>query len=507
MTVYLLAHDLGTSGNKATLFTTEGLLVKSCVHSYGTDFFNNTWAEQDANDWWQAVCASTQEILRGMDPKAIAVVSFSGQMMGCLCVDRKGNPLRKSIIWADMRAEAQAARIREQIDEKAFYRITGHKISPSYSIEKLMWVREHEPEIYARTDKMLQAKEFILFKLTGEFVTEYSDAGGTEVFDLNILDWSPELLAMSGIDQAKLPNVYPSTHIAGEVHRKAAEETGLAVGTPVVCGGGDGICAAVGSGCTRPGTAFNYIGSSSWISLTTETPIFDEELRTFNWAHIVPGYYTPCGAMQSAGGSYSWLKNELADQEKVEASQKGISPYAIINELVEKAPAGSNGLLFLPYLLGERSPRWNSNARGAFIGLKMQHRRADVFRSVLEGVTFNLGAILDIFKKFEAVPEMVVIGGGAQGAVWRQMMADIFEIPILKPAMLEEATSMGAAITGGVGVGLFPNFDIVDRFLNIQERTLPIERNMMIYRQMKPIFESAYESLLSVYDQLAILQV
>ncbi|MBN2048293.1 MAG: hypothetical protein JW750_10660, partial [Anaerolineaceae bacterium] len=310
---------------------------------------------------------------------------------------------------------------------------------------------------------------------------------------------------ISGIDGDKLPDVYPSTHVAGVVHSKAASETGLAAGTPVVCGGGDGICAAVGAGCTKPGTAFNYIGSSSWISLTTEKPIYDPLLRTFNWAHIVPGYYTPCGAMQSAGGSFTWLKNELAHEEQRVAREQGISPFEQINQVIQSSPAGANGLIFLPYLLGERSPRWNSNARGAFIGLKMQHQRADVFRSVLEGVTFNLGAILDIFKSFESVPEMVVIGGGAQGSIWRQMMADIFEMPIAKPKMLEEATSMGAAITAGVGVGLFPDFYIVDQFLQIEERTQPFDANTEMYRKMKPIFESTYENLIGVYEQLAAL--
>jgi len=505
MTTYLLAHDLGTSGNKATLYTSDGALVKSVVSSYDTDYFNNNWAEQDADNWWRAVCESTREIVRGIDAKAIASVSFSGQMMGCLCVDRAGKPLRKSIIWADMRAEAQADQIRAGIDEQAFYRITGHKISPSYSGEKLMWVRDNEPEIYANTYKMLQAKEYILFKLTGEFVTEYSDAGGTNVFDLNTLDWSPELIKLAGLDGDKFPTAYPSTHVAGAVHCAAAEATRLAVGTPVVCGGGDGICAAVGAGCTKVGTAFNYIGSSSWISLTTEAPIYDAELRTFNWPHIVPGLYTPCGAMQSAGGSYSWLKNEIAKFETAEAERQGVSPYVLINELIAASPVGANGLVYLPYLLGERSPRWNPNARGAFIGLKMEHKREDMFRAVLEGITFNLGLILDVFTQYAEVPEMVLIGGGAQGTLWRQMMADIYQMPVLKPNYLEEATSMGAAITGGVGAGVFKDFEVIDRFIQIDARQNPIAENVVQYKKMKAIFDASYHSLVGVYEMFAAL--
>ncbi|WHH58516.1 xylulokinase [Petroclostridium sp. X23] len=505
MIKYLLAHDLGTSGDKATLYTIEGQLVKSRVFSYETDYFNNNWVEQDPEDWWKAVCATTKEILNDIDSKDVAAVSFSGQMMGCLCVDRNGTPLRKSIIWADQRAAKETQILENAISQDRFYRISGHRISPSYSLQKLLWIKNNEPEIYENTYKMLNSKDYIIFKLTGEFVTDYSDATGTCILNLNTLQWSDEIIAISGIDGNKLPTLRPSTYVVGGVTEQAAELTGLAAGTPVVCGGGDGVCAAVGAGCIKEGTAFSYVGSSSWIALTTEKPIYDDRMRTFNWAHIVPGYVAPCGTMQCAGGSYNWLKNEICKIETREAKERGISPYQIIDEEIAQSPAGANGLLYLPYLLGERSPRWNPNAKGAFIGLKMEHQRKDILRSVLEGVTMNLNVILGVFKQYAEINKMVVIGGGAKGKIWRQIMADVYDLSILKPNYLEEATSMGAAVTGGVGVGIFKDFEVINKFIKIESTQQPIQDHVEKYKKMIPIFDESYDALINIYEKLAEL--
>jgi xylulokinase len=502
---YLLAHDLGTSGNKATLYTDAGALVKSVVYPYPTDYFNSNWAEQDANDWWKAVCFTTSEILKGINKAEVVVVSFSGQMMGCLCVDRDGNPLRKSIIWADQRAIREMHDIQERIQAERFYRITGHRISASYTLQKLMWIRNNEPEVYENTCKVLNAKDFIIYKLTGRFVTDHSDGTSTNMVDLNRLEWSDEIITTMGIDGDKLPELLASTSIAGNVTRQAAGETGLSEQTLVVCGGGDGACAAVGAGCIKEGVAYNVVGSSSWISITSREPIYDEKMRTFNWAHVVPGYVLPTGTMQAAGLSYSWLKNEICKREVAEAEKLGLSPYELINAEIERSPAGARGLLFLPYLLGERSPRWNPNARGAFIGLKMEHKREDFLRAVLEGITLNLNIILDVFKQHANITEIVAIGGGAKGQVWRQIMADIYGVKILKPNSLEEATSMGAAVTGGVGAGLFKDFAVIDRFLRIESEQEPIQANRSAYEKLMPVFEKSYISLLGVYEDLAAL--
>lgn len=503
---YLIAHDLGTSGNKATLFSEEGKLIGSTVYNYGCHYFNDNWAEQDPQDWWRSICITSRSLLADtkVDPRDVAAVSFSGQMMGCLCVDRDGTPLRPSIIWADQRAQAQQRAIGEHISLEDYYHIVGHRNAASYGLQKLMWVRDNEPDVYRQTYKTLNAKDYIVFKLTGKFCTEPSDASSNACVDLRTLSWSEKIIDISGIDPDKLPEIVPSTHVAGGVTREAAAETGLAPGTPVVMGGGDGVCANVGAGSVRPGQTFSYVGSSSWIATTSEMPVFDPQMRTVTWAHIVPGLYAPNGTMQSAGGSYAWLKNQVCRYEAAEAERMGVSPYDLINREIEQSPIGSNGIIFLPYLLGERAPRWNPDAKGAFIGLKMENERRDLLRSVLEGVTMNLGIILDVLRAQMPIDrELLVIGGGAKGKVWRQMMADVYDARIKSPVLLEEATSMGAAVTGGVGVGLFKDFDAIERFIQIDSVQEPDPKAVAAYGPVKEMFDLCYEALLPVYARMA----
>lgn len=506
---YILAHDLGTSGNKATLFSDEGRMITSEVYSYGCHFFNANWAEQDAEDWWKAICVTSKNLIAKakIDPADIGVISFSGQMMGCLCVDKQGNPLRPSIIWADQRAQAQAAQIAEKIELRDFYHIAGHRNSASYGLQKLMWVRDNEPDIYKKTYKTLNAKDFIVLRLTGNYYTEPSDATSNSCIDLNTLQWSEKIVAASGIDPDKLPEIVPSTFVAGGVTKKAAEETGLKEGTPVVMGGGDGVCANVGAGSISPGRTFSCVGSSGWIASTSEKPLFDEQMRTVTWAHIVPGLYAPNGTMQACGASYNWLKQQVAKYETAMGKEKGCSPYDFINAEVEASPIGSNGVIFLPYLMGERAPRWNADATAAWLGLKMENQRCDMFRSVLEGVTMNLNIILEILRKSMTIDEILVIGGGAKGPVWRKMMADVYNARIKVPTLLEEATSMGAAVTGGVGVGIFKDFTAIDSMLDINSVVEPDPAAHAAYEPVKEAFEVCYNAMQPVYEYMASKKV
>ncbi len=499
----LLAHDLGTSGNKATLFTEEGQLVAAKTAAYETRYFNQTWAEQNPDDWWRAVCDSTRELLAEVDPRQIAVVALSGQMMGCTCVDRAGNPLRPSILYCDQRADREADSLLSKISMEDAYRIVGHRIAAVYSLEKLMWVKRNEPEVYARTHKMLCAKDYINFKLTGRMATDYSDASGTNAFDLNTMQWSDRMLELAEVDRAMFPEPLESIHVLGEITTEAAHATGLRRGTPVVVGAGDGSAASVGVGCVAPGSAYHYLGSSSWIGTTTDRMIFDPHMRIMNWAHAVPGQLHTVGAMQTAGSAYQWLKNEVCRSETHQAAEADQSPYELMNALVELSSPGAGGVVFLPHLLGERSPRWNSNARGTFVGMTLATRRADLVRAVMEGITYNLAIITDILRAHVGFDEITVIGGGAKGPVWLQMLADIFDVKIRRPNYLEEATSMGAAVVGGVGTGIFDRFDVIDRFLRIEETINPIEENQRRYEKMKPIFEATYQGLTDVFDQIA----
>jgi xylulokinase len=285
-----------------------------------------------------------------------------------------------------------------------------------------------------------------------------------------------------------------------------ADEVGVAAGTPVVIGGGDGACAAAGAGVIREGAAYNYVGSSSWIALSTPKPIYDPNYRTFTFGHVIPNMTMPTGTMQAAGASYQWTRDQLALVEQQVAKTLGISPYELINLEIEKVPVGAEGLFYLPYLMGERSPRWNPYARGAFIGLTIRHTRAHMFRAVLEGVTMNLRVILDAFRnQGTPIDAMRIIGGGARGRVWNQIMADLYGIPVQRLSILEEATSMGAALVGGVGVGLYPDFSMIETMNEIAEVFTPNPKAQAVYEKTYPIFNATYDALVSVYDQIANL--
>jgi xylulokinase len=498
---YILAHDLGTSGDKATLFTTDCRLVASATVSYPTRYFNGNWAEQEPEDWWRAVAESSRRIAAGIDPKEIAAIGFSGQMMSCVCVDSAGKALRPAILYCDQRAVEEEAFILSRIDAREFYRVTGHRASASYSAAKLMWVKAHEPEVYARTAKMLHAKDYVNARLTGVMASEFSDASGTNLLDLAGLRWSERLVAASGLDGEKLPELRKSTDVVGELGASAAAELGLVAGIPVAAGAGDGVCAGVGAGSVRPGLTYNYLGSSSWIATTSAEPIFDEGMRTFVWAHAVPGAYHPCGTSQTAGAAYAWARNELGGLEKAAASL-GADPYELMNAQVLRSPPGANGLIFLPYLLGERSPRWNPEAKGALLGLTLAHTRDDVLRAIIEGVTMNLSIILDIFRAKLDIPSVTVIGGGAKGAVWRQVMADVYEAEVLRPNYLEEATSIGAAVIAGVGCGAFPDFSVAERFIEIVDRSRPREEHFGTYRIAKSLFDDCYAALEPLFPRM-----
>ncbi len=494
MAKYLIAHDLGTTGNKATLFDTDGNLIKSVVSHYDTNFFNSTWAEQNPDDWVKAVYETNKILLKDIDASKVSALAFSGQMMGCVLVDKNGNHLRSAIIWADQRSLKEEDFIRSKIDEEEFYKITGHKISASYSIEKLMWIKENEPEVFSRAHKMLQAKDYIIHKLTGEFVTDFSDASGTNVFDLNTFTWSDKILDIIGIEKDLLPKLCESTHVAGIIDEETSKLSNLPVGVKVIVGGGDGVCAAVGAGSVKENVFFNYLGSSSWIAYTSRTPVYDEKMRTYNWAHLIKGYVTPNGTMQAAGNSYNFLKDLLYENQE--------DIYEKLDEGIRSSKIGANGLIYLPYLLGERSPRWNSLARGAYIGMKMEHEKGDFIRSGVEGILMNLCLIFDIFRKTQDVKAINVIGGLSQSGEICKILSDIYGVDAHRLNYLEEATSIGAAVCAGVGARELSSFLDVDKFIKVDSVTKFSDENNRAYDAVKEVFDESYYSLVKIYEKL-----
>jgi xylulokinase len=506
---YVLAHDLGTTGNKATLYDKEGHMVSGAFFAYGTEYAHPRWAEQDPEDWWQAVCTSTHRLLEqtGVAASEVACITFSGQMMGCVPLDKTARPLRKAIIWADQRAVEQEQWLGMRVPPRDIYHITGHRLSASYSLCKILWLRDHYPKIYDATYKFVHAKDAIVARLTGKFVTDPSDASGMNLYDLEKGIWSERIIEAAQLDAAKLPTLRQSIDVVGEVTPDVAEDVGLIAGTPVVIGGGDGACAAAGAGVVDEGTAYNYVGSSSWIALASPKPIYDPDYRTFTFGHLVPGMFMPTGTMQAAGASYQWIRDQLCPIEVQAAETLNVSPYTLLNVEADTSPPGANGLLYLPYLMGERSPRWNPKARGAFIGLTIRHTRADMIRAVLEGVTMNLRVILDAFQaQGTQIQAMRLIGGGARGRFWNQIMANVYGMPVLRLSILEEATSMGAALAGGVGIGLYPDFSMIQHMNQVAETIQPTAEVQAVYAQIYPTFEAAYHALVPIYDRIAETQ-
>ena len=493
---YLLAHDLGTSGDKATLFTEEGKQLASGTRSYPLFQEREEYAEQDGNDWWQAFCETTKELIlgSGVSPEDIEALSFSGQMLGLLPVDLKGEPLRRSLIWADLRAVAEAEELRSKISDEEFYAIVGHRNTASYSLQKAMWLKKHEPENYERARCFLNAKDYIVLKLTGRLVTDPSDANSTGAFDLKKRCWSERILQAAGIDGAKFPEIVDSTAVVGTVSAEAAARTGLSTRTKVVMGAGDGVAANVGAGSVSPGSAYLCLGTSAWVATTAKAPLFDDRMRSVTWAHAVPGLYSPNATMQYACGSYDWFKEVIGTGEQLISEKTGEDVYVLLTEEARLSPPGANGLIFLPHLLGERAPRWNEQVRGAFFGISGKTTRSDLVRSVLEGIAMNLSLCLSAIDPGKEIREIRAIGGGAKNDLWMQIFADLFGIPVTVPENTRDANSMGAAILAGVGAGIFPDFSAVSRFIREKKRILPDPERVRTYRELLPRYERAYQA-------------
>ena len=500
---YLLAHDLGTTGNKATLFDENGTLVASALETYPTYYDRPGWVEQDPDAWWLAVCRASAAVMEqaGITKSSIAAMSFSGHMMGCVPVDESGRALRRAIIWADTRSSDQVASLLRSMTPEEIYRITGTRPNPNYTLEKIMWIRDNEPEIYAKTRFVLQSKDYIVARLTGRFATDYSDASATNAFDLSAKAWSDDLLSAGGISGRLFPEALPSSTVIGPV--KVADGVDIE-GVPVVLGGGDGACATVGAGVIRANEGYNYLGSSSWIAIATSEPVFDPGMRTFNLCHLEPNLYMPVGTMQSAGGSYDWIREVFFPEELGKTTDEG---YAFLNRWASSSPACAHGLLFLPYLIGERSPHWNEDARGAFVGLARSHGAGDLVRAVLEGVGFNLRIIFEaLTEQGGQLDSLRMIGGGIRNPVLCQALADMLGIPIERLESGEFATSLGAAVCAGVGVGVFDDFSVAATLSPIAGTDHPIAERKSAYDRAFTLFNQAYGALEPLFGELVAMQ-
>jgi len=494
----IISHDLGTTGNKATLVSNDGVLIASVSIGYGADFGPGGRAEQNPEDWWSAMSKANRQLLEagGVANTAIDAVSFSGQMMGVVPVDGAGDPVRPAMIWADTRSGAQCEALIARVGMERAYGITGHRLNPTYSLSKIMWLRDNEPDAFSRIEHVLQAKDYLSYRLTGVRATDPSDASGTNAFDQAAGRWSSELIEAAGLDASLFPDIVDSTTVIGTVTAKASAETGLAQGTPVVIGGGDGPMAALGAGIVDEASgAYAYLGSSSWVSVSADRPLHDPLMRSMTFNHVIPGKFVPTATMQAGGASLQWVAQLLSPGQDAR--------YTELLGAATAARASEDGLFFLPYLLGERSPHWNPKARAAFVGLLMHHDRGNMTRAVLEGVAFNLFTGLNAFtENGRDITAIDVIGGAAHADALLDIFADVWGVPMTARDLVDEANAIGAAVVGGVGVGVFDSFDAAAGFSTrtVQRQPDPV-RNAR-YRGEYAAFTDAYSRLEGWFDGL-----
>jgi xylulokinase len=513
---HILVHDMGTTGNKAILVDNRLNLISSKIASYKTYYPKRNWTTQRIEEVWEAVVRSTKEVIDGSNIKAddIAVIGFSNQMMTSVPVDKDGNPLIKEVgIWCDARSRKQAERLCEKlggVDE--YYKITGCGWQPEISnIAKDIWLRENKPEIYKKTYKFLQYKEFVAHRLTGEFGTEYGDMSMSGRMNCTKREISEEIFEVADLDPTKVPKIHKSHKIIGSVKKEAANTTGLKEGTPVVLGSGDGICSCLGARVVREGMAYTYCGSASWTGVLSEEPSLNPEIK-MNSNMIMPvGETYQLNMVTSAGGiSQDWFKDGMYPAEDYLCRNVlGISTYEKMKDDATGISPGAGGLIFLPYLRGGGAPHFDINTRGAFIGLDITHNRAHMFRALLEGVAFNLRWLFDRFDELGvsiySTEKIQSIGGGALSELWMQIYADVCNHNFATLEHPLESTGIGAAIIAGVGAGIWDDYQEASDYINIAKEYEANSENRETYRKMYKIYRNSYEAL-SEFDVFSGLQ-
>jgi xylulokinase len=503
----VLAYDLGTTGNKATLFNLKGQILASAFHEYQTIYPRPGWAEQRPEDWWRSVIATTREVLAssGLEPSGIIGIGISGHMMGCLPVSDTGEPLSNSIIHSDSRSASQCDQIAKSLGEESVYEITGQRLDPHYPLTKAMWVRQQAPEVFAKTRFLLQCKDYVVFLLTGSLgTTDFSDATLTAFFDISRLDWSEDMVEASEIERRLLPEILPSGTIVGHVSARAAAETGLCEGIPVVAGGGDGACATLGAGVAAPGDGYNYVGGTSWVATLLEKADLDPQRRLFSMGAVEFGQFCSIGTMQSAGSSLKWLADEVCREEQQIADREGIHKFDVMDRMARESVAGAHKLFFLPYMMGERAPIWDPAARGTFLGLTLSHSRSDLIRAVLEGVAYALRSILDVMAERNIdVGNLRLIGGGAKSRLWLEIMASVYDRELQIPEHPGEATSLGAALVAGVGVGVYADYRQAGERIKLKTKVQPVADWARDYHDLYAYYRSLYPGLRDYFQSLS----
>jgi xylulokinase len=503
---YLLGIDIGTSGTKTVLFDYLGTAKASAVAEYPLYQPENGWAEQEPADWWNAVVTTIKQVLlkSGIKSEEVAGVGLSGQMHGLVMLDKAGKVLRPSIIWCDQRTGKECEQITELVGKERLIEITANPALTGFTASKILWVKNHQPEIYEKTAKILLPKDYIRYMLTGEFATEVSDASGMQLLDIAKRDWSAEVISKLGFDKSMFAKVYESQEISGTVNQAAAALTGLKAGTKVAGGAGDQAAGAVGNGIVKSGVVSSTIGTSGVVFAYTDKVTIDKLGRVHTFCHAVPNTWHVMGVTQGAGLSLKWFRDNFCEKEKALAKELGIDPYELMNELAEKVQPGCDGAIYLPYLMGERTPHLDPDARGVFFGLSARHTKADMLRAVMEGVGYSLKDCMNIITDMGIqVNEVRASGGGGKSKIWRQIQADMFHQDVVT-INSDEGPALGVAILAGVGAGVYDSVaQGCEAIIKPMTTQTAIAENAILYDKYHKIYSNVYHSLKDQFKQLA----
>jgi len=500
---YLIGLDVGTSGAKCIMIDENGKVVASSTQEYPLYTPRPGWAEQDPEDWWQGVVKGLKNILAQANVPAEDIIglSYSGQMHGLVALDENNEVIRPAILWCDQRTQKQCDWITEKaggLEKLLTY--TNNRMLTGYTGGKILWLRDEEPDNFAKMKVFVCPKDYIRFRMTGEIMIDVSDASGTGFFDTKNRVWSDELIKIAGLDKAIFPTAVESTVLAGRVTKEIAELTGLPEGLPCYAGGGDAVIQAVGSGLVKPGILGVVIGTSGNVTMGLDhyedNPNGDLQMFCGN----EPGLWTDFGCTLSAGGSYRWYRDTLCEGAIAEANASGENVYNIMGRQAESSVPGANGVIFTPYLAGERCPYPDPNARGSFYGISLSTTRGDITRSVMEGVTYSLCQLVDIFGKMTTNEKIYTSGGGAASPLWRQMQADIFDLPVYTMSAASEGGAYGAVLVAGVGAGLWKNLGEAVQVIRPETECKPIAENQAGYKKSYEIYKKIYPALKPVYD-------
>lgn len=503
---YLLGIDLGTSGTKTVLYTQEGKAVASSTVEYPLLQPHNGWAEQEPEAWWDAAVRTLRAVVSesGVDARDIAGLGISGQMHGLVMLDEAGKPLRPAILWCDQRTGEECKELTAAVGAERLIQITANPALTGFTAGKILWVKKHEPEVFAKCRTILLPKDYLRYMLTGDKATEVSDASGMQLLDVPGRRWSPEMLKATSITEDMLGKVYESCEVTGHISAEAARLTGLSESTLVVGGAGDNAAAAVGTGVVANGRAFTTIGTSGVVYAHTDRIAIDPKGRVHTFCCAVPGAWHVMGVTQGAGLSLKWFRDNFCQAEIETAAGMGVDPYVLMTDEAEKSGIGANKLVYLPYLMGERTPHLDPDCRGVFFGLSAIHQKRDLIRAVMEGVTYSLKDCLSILDEMGVKPEkMLACGGGARSGLWRQMLADVFECPIATLTSAE-GPALGVAILAGVGAGLYASVaQACDQMIETRVASTPNAASTAAYAPYYGVYRKLYADLKETYAQLA----